>query len=80
MNYQLKVTLSFWLTHSPTPKPRLLTRGRMVGKEQENKCFVRLTSLVAQIALSIVTLHLVAGAAWIGEVEVTLQEIPKNTC
>lgn len=37
MNYQLQVTLSFWFTHSPTPKPRLLTRGRVVRKEEENK-------------------------------------------
>lgn len=42
MNYQLQITSSFWFTHSSTPKPLLLTRGRVVGKEQENKCFVRL--------------------------------------
>lgn len=79
MNYQLKVTLSFWFTHSPTPKPSLLTRGRMVGKEQENKCSVRLPQTFTY-TLSIVTLHLVAGAAWTGEVELIIQEIPKNTC
>lgn len=32
------------------------------------------------IALSIARLHLVAGAVRIGEVEVIIQDIPKNTC
>lgn len=49
-----------------------------MGKEQENKNLSDYHRHLL-IALSIVTLHLVAGAARIGEVEDSIQEIPKNT-